>query len=222
MRTATLNIIGITLVALLILIISNLISLSSRKDTMELSMQNAIENSVKLLENKSLNFNDIYETSDEAKSFYSMYNKCILDAIENVLGLNEADITNKGYDPTIFTSISALSDDTIEIKGRTPSKDITKLMQTSGKIQGTNTQQELLKKIKNKALEYAFVTLLVENSINNVDYTVEFYGVSADDGYLHIKVTGESAAGLPNSEGKYPTQRVSIERAVIIVNKDNL
>ena len=52
MKTAILNIIGISISALIILTLTSLISLSSRNDTMELSMQNAIENSIKLLENK--------------------------------------------------------------------------------------------------------------------------------------------------------------------------
>lgn len=242
MRTATLNIIAFTLITLMVLSLSSLISLSSRNDTMELSMQNAIEDTIKLLENNSLNYSDKITTGNYTNSnttFYSDYNKCIKDAIKKV-----AIDTNKIHGAT---TISDISDNRlasflgIDESNLANFKSIQDLMDSNSThyVSGTLNAYKILeragfstseidgiKRIQNKALEYIFCTLLVQNSVSSCDYTVEFYGVSATDGYLHLKVTEESPVGLPSYDknGKMHTltQKTSMEKAIIIVNKSNL
>lgn len=242
MRTATLNIIAFTLITLMVLSLSSLISLSSRNDTMELSMQNAIEDTIKLLENNSLNYSDKITTGNYTNSsttFYSDYNKCIKDAIKKV-----AIDTNKIHDAT---TISDIQDDRlasflgISQNDLANFKSIQDLMDSNSThyVSGTLNAYKILEragfstseidgiqKIQNKALEYIFCTLLVQNSVKSCNYTVEFYGVSATDGYLHLRVTEESPVGLPSydKDGKMHTltQKTSMEKAIIIVNKSNL
>lgn len=242
MRTATLNIIAFTLITLMVLSLSSLISLSSRNDTMELSMQNAIEDTIKLLENNSLNYSDKITTGNYTNSsttFYSDYNKCIKDAIKKV-----AIDTNKIHGAT---NISDIDDNRLaNYLGISPNdlanfKSIQDLMDSNSThyVSGTLNAYKILEragfstseidgiqKIQNKALEYIFCTLLVQNSVKSCNYTVEFYGVSATDGYLHLRVTEESPVGLPSydKDGKMHTltQKTSMEKAIIIVNKSNL
>ena len=242
MRTATLNIIAFTLITLMVLSLSSLISLSSRNDTMELSMQNAIEDTIKLLENNSLNYSDKITTGNYTNSsttFYSDYNKCIKDAIKKV-ALDTGKITGA-------STISNIPDENLaNCLGISPNdldnfKSIQDLMDSNSThyVSGTLNAYKVLEqagfstseidgiqKIQNKALEYIFCTLLVQNSIKSCNYTVEFYGVSATDGYLHLRVTEESPVGLPSydKDGKMHTltQKTSMEKAIIIVNKSNL
>ena len=246
MRTATLNIIAFTLITLMVLSLSSLISLSSRNDTMELSMQNAIEDTIKLLENNSLNYtSDMTGTGDNTTyvnsktTFYSDYNKCIKDAIKKVaidtnrihgastisdisdgdlasfLGIGESSLAN-------FKSIQDLMDSnsTHYVSG---TLNAYKILERAG---FSTSEIDGIQKIQNKALEYIFCTLLVQNSVKSCNYTVEFYGVSATDGYLHLRVTEESPVGLPSydKDGKMHTltQKTSMEKAIIIVNKSNL
>lgn len=242
MRTATLNIIAFTLITLMVLSLSSLISLSSRNDTMELSMQNAIEDTIKLLENSSLNYSDKITTGNYTNSsttFYSDYNKCIKDAIKKV-AIDTNKIQNK-------TTISDIKDEDlarflkIDKDDLDNFKSIQDLMDSNSThyVSGTLNAYKILEgagfrtseidgiqKIQNKALEYIFCTLLVQNSVKSCNYTVEFYGVSATDGYLHLRVTEESPVGLPSydKDGKMHTltQKTSMEKAIIIVNKSNL
>lgn len=248
MRTATLNIIAFTLITLMVLSLSSLISLSSRNDTMELSMQNAIEDTIKLLENNSLNYSDKITTGNYTNSsttFYSDYNKCIKDAIKKVaIDTNKihgastiSDIKDEDLarflkidkdDLDNFKSIQDLMDSNsthyINVHASESKKlNAYKVLEGAG---FSTSEIDGIQKIQNKALEYIFCTLLVQNSVKSCNYTVEFYGVSATDGYLHLRVTEESPVGLPSydKDGKMHTltQKTSMEKAIIIVNKSNL
>lgn len=242
MRTATLNIIAFTLITLMVLSLSSLISLSSRNDTMELSMQNAIEDTIKLLENNSLNYSDKITTGNYTNSnttFYSDYNKCIKDAIKKVAldthkikgattisGIDDNKLANYlGISPNELDNFKSIQDlmDSNSTHYVSGTLNAYKILERAG---FSTSEIDGIQKIQNKALEYIFCTLLVQNSVSSCDYTVEFYGVSATDGYLHLKVTEESPVGLPSYDknGKIHTltQKTSMEKAIIIVNKSNL
>lgn len=243
MRTATLNIIAFTLITLMVLSLSSLISLSSRNDTMELSMQNAIEDTIKLLENNSLNYSDNITTgnyTNTSTTFYSDYNKCIKDAIKKVALDNNKIIGAKTIsdisDEQLANYLGISKDSLSNFKSIQDLMDSSSTHYITGTLNAyniltrnnkfTESESNGIQRIQNKALEYVFCTLLVQNSVSSCDYTVEFYGVSATDGYLHLKVTEESPVGLPSYDknGKMYslTQKTSMEKAIIIVNKSNL
>ena len=189
-----------------------IVSSSAQQQKTSVSLEQALENSIRTIENRTMN-----EPSSEMTEIFK---KSIYDAIVYV---------------TVKTDNKASESSLTEFKGKYKSlqefKEDSSIREKIKSLYGSseNLIDEKVMKIADKSLTYIFTNVFMESCKNtdsaydtNSKYSFEFYGVNAEDGYIHVKITKDTPSLVKRSDGTIPNIHSEITKAIIIVNRHNI